>query len=212
MSMLKNFVAEQNAKKGSSVASESESSKASLLSWVPQSVSIPIPQLFNKENEPTDSNWFSEAKKDPMCPALSKKQRLIGFAGCLVGGIFCFSLSSMYIPVLLLRARKFALLYSLGSLFLINSFSFLWGPWNHMKHLMTKERLPFTIAYFGSLFGTLYFSMGMKSSTLTIVAAVVQVIALLWVGGGGGYIPGGQTGLMFISRLFTSAVSKTVSK
>ena len=36
------------------------------------------------------------------------------------------------------------------------SFSFLWGPWNHLKHLLTLERLPFTAAYVLSIVGTLW--------------------------------------------------------
>lgn len=39
------------------------------------------------------------------------------------------------------------------------SFAFLWGPYNHMKHLFSAGRLPFTTAYFGTLFATLYFSL-----------------------------------------------------
>ena len=41
----------------------------------------------------------------------------------------------------------------------INSFALLWGPTNHLKHLLSAQRLPFTTAYFGSMFATLYFSM-----------------------------------------------------
>nr|CAB3266016.1 protein transport protein SFT2-like [Phallusia mammillata] len=217
MADLQAYVAEQKKGKssflGKSAASESDSDSASLLSsWVPSSVNISVPSVFGSDQneKPTDSSWFSEAKKDPMCPALSRKQRLIGFACCICGGIFCFSLASLYVPLLLLKARKFALLYSLGSLFMINSFSFLWGPWNHAKHLMTRERLPFTTAYFGSLFATLYFAMWLRSTLFTSIAAVIQIVALLWYLVS--YIPGGQTGLSFISKLFTSAVSRTVSK
>ena len=39
---------------------------------------------------------------------------------------------------------------------MLHSFSFLWGPWNHIKHLLSCERLPFTAAYLGSIAGTLF--------------------------------------------------------
>lgn len=39
------------------------------------------------------------------------------------------------------------------------SFSLLWGPVNHAKHLCSMGRLPFTAAYFGSMFATLYMAM-----------------------------------------------------
>ena len=39
------------------------------------------------------------------------------------------------------------------------SFSLLWGPVNHLKHLFSLGRLPFTAAYFGSMFATLYMAL-----------------------------------------------------
>ena len=74
----------------------------------------------------------------------------------------------------------------------------MWGPYNHMVHLISKERLPFTVVYFSTLIGmllnisyvdevlilmfiaTLYFAMGLQSAILTPIAAVLQVLALLW--------------------------------
>lgn len=41
-------------------------------------------------------------------------------------------------------------------------FSVLIGPINHAKHLISKERLPFTVVYIGSLALTLYFSLGVR--------------------------------------------------
>ena len=48
---------------------------------------------------------------------------------------------------------------------------------------------------------TLYFAMGLQSAILTPIAAVMQVIALLWFVIS--YIPGGQTGLKWFTKLFT---------
>jgi len=45
--------------------------------------------------------------------------------------------------------------------------------------LFFRERLPFTSAYFGSLFATLYFAMSLQSTILTTVAASVQVLSNL---------------------------------
>ena len=145
----------------------------------------------------------SETKKDSSCldcfPSLSKKQRIFGFLTSLGLGLFFFSFATIYVPVIVLKARKFALLFSLGSLFTLGSFSFLWGPWNHIKHLFGKERLPFTSVYFGTLAATLYFALGLQSYLLTTMAAVCQVLALLWFVIS--YIPGGQTGIKFFGRI-----------
>lgn len=41
-------------------------------------------------------------------------------------------------------------------------FSVLIGPLNHLKHLISRERLPFTFVYFSTLGLTLYFSLGVS--------------------------------------------------
>jgi len=151
----------------------------------------------NTQNE--SNQWF---------PSLSRTQRIIGFITCIIMGLFCFTLSSFYIPVLIFKARKFALMFTLGSVFIVTSFSILWGPSSHLKHLFSKERLPFTLTYFGSLFMTLYFALKIQSTLLTTVSAVIQVIALIWYVVS--YLPGGQTGLMFFSKVVTKAASKSL--
>lgn len=90
------------------------------------------------------------------------------------------------------------------------SFSFLWGPVNHLRHLFSRDRLPFTAAYFGTLFATLYFALHVQSTPFTVLCAVGQTVALLWFLIS--YIPGGHTGLQFCTRIFSSAVTSTVSK
>lgn len=162
------------------------------------------------EEEATVNGWFADAQKDPLLPSLSKKQRVLGFIGCLLMGTFCFSLASLYVPMLLLKARKFALLYTIGSIFIIFSFSLLWGPYNHLKHLLSAERLPFTVSYFGTMGATLYFALSVQSMPLTVIFAVAQVLALVWYVLS--YIPGGQTGLKFFTKIFYAAASKTVQK
>ena len=43
------------------------------------------------------------------------------------------------------------------------SFSLLWGPVNHLKHLLSAERLPFTVSYFGTMGATLYFALSVST-------------------------------------------------
>ncbi len=165
--------------------------------------------LMEEGSHSSNGSWYNEAQSDCL-PSLSKKQRIIGFMIFLGMGVLCFSLASMYIPVLILYARKFALLFSLGSMFTLGSFGLLWGPCNHLRHLFSKERLPFTSVYLVTLFATLYFAMGLQSTALTVLAASGQVIALVWFVVS--YIPGGQTGLKFFSKLCSSFCKTTVNR
>ncbi|XP_063632778.1 uncharacterized protein LOC134803884 [Cydia splendana] len=177
-------------------------------------ISLPFstPSFFSRSNEetPTSSSsngsWFQEVQKEYF--TLSRTQRFMGFGVCLFFGILCFILSFLYIPILILQARKFALLFTLGSLFFILSFSFLYGPWSHLKSLFSKERALTTLLYGSTLIATLYCALHLQSTPLTIVCAVLQVIALLWMMMGS--IPGGSTGARFFGSMFKSSVSSTL--
>ncbi|NXD65507.1 SFT2C protein, partial [Eolophus roseicapillus] len=59
---------------------------------------------------------------------LSRWQRLAGSGLCLLLAALCFGLAALYVPLLLLRARKFALLWSLGSLCALGAAALLRGP------------------------------------------------------------------------------------
>lgn len=52
----------------------------------------------------------------------------------------------------------------------------------HLKHIFSYERLPFSLLYFGSLIGTLYFSIFAHSYIFSIIFVILQMGALLWVG------------------------------
>ncbi|KAM0322834.1 hypothetical protein ACHAQA_009175 [Verticillium albo-atrum] len=54
------------------------------------------------------------------------------------------------------------------------------GPMAYIRHLGSAERLPFTGAYFGSLGLSLYFSLGLHSTILTLISALVQLACLIW--------------------------------
>jgi len=131
--------------------------------------------------------------------ALSRWERLLGFLACLAGAAVCFVVAFLTLPLLAIRPAKFALSFSLGSLLVMFGFSVLIGPMNHMRHLISKERLPFSVAYLSSLGLTLYFALGLHSYFGSLMGAVVQVIALLsYVLA---YFPGGTQTLRFGSQM-----------
>ncbi|KAI0085601.1 SFT2-domain-containing protein [Irpex rosettiformis] len=127
--------------------------------------------------------------------ALSRWDRLLGFGGCLIGAAVCFFVSFITLPMIALRPSKFALSFSLGSLLVMFGFAVLIGPLAHIKHLISRERLPFSVAYLSSLGLTLYFSLGAHSYLGSLICAIVQVIALLsYIVA---YFPGGTQTLRF---------------
>ena len=53
----------------------------------------------------------------------------------------------------------------MGSLLFLASWAVLLGPITYAKHLMSGPRLPFTVVYFGSIAMTLYFAIGVRTSS-----------------------------------------------
>lgn len=138
----------------------------------------------------------------------SRIQRIIGFIVCLGLGLFFLVVSSFYIPVLVLKARKFALLYTMASVFFILAFGFLSGFAAMIRQMLSKERVWVSISYVACLVATLYFSMIHQSTPLTALFAVAQIIALFWLVLGS--VPGGSSGLKFFGQMFKTSVSNTL--
>lgn len=114
----------------------------------------------------------------------------------------------MFLPVIVLKARKFSLLFSMGSLASLGSLAMLRGPGNFAKFLLTRERAPYTLFYLGTLFATLYCAMGLKQTIPTIVAAALQFAVVLSYFSA--YVPGGMFGLRMLAKLWWTTMKNVV--
>ena len=77
-------------------------------------------------------------------PRLSRTQRVVGCVTCVAFGALCFGMAVFYIPLLVVKARKFALLFSLGSLMMVAGIALLRGPASLLRGLFSADRLGFT--------------------------------------------------------------------
>lgn len=147
-------------------------------------------------NEPIEEpSWFT----------LSRWDRLIVFGVCLAAAALLFTSCFALLPVMATKPRKFATIWTLASLLFVISFGVLQGPVNYIYHLISPGRIWFTIFYFGSIIATLASSIGAKSTILTLISVVLQIIAALWYTIS--YFPMGTQSLRFASRLGYSQVS-----
>ncbi|OAV98579.1 hypothetical protein PTTG_01791 [Puccinia triticina 1-1 BBBD Race 1] len=131
--------------------------------------------------------------------ALSRWERTIGFLMCTTGAMICFIISFFTLPLLAIKPRKFAVSFSLGSILFMIGFMVLQGPVQHLKHIFSRDRLPFTVSYLISLSGTLYFAIGLHSYLGTLISGLIQVVVLIvyFVA----YFPGGLTTLRFMGSI-----------
>ncbi|TIB17165.1 hypothetical protein E3P92_01174 [Wallemia ichthyophaga] len=132
--------------------------------------------------------------------ALNRWERFLGFVICLIGSAACFLLSFfLFLPILPIRPHKFALAFSMGSVLVMAAFALLVGPLNHLKHLLSRERIVFSVSYLSSLSLTIYFALIAKSYIGVLVAGLIQLAALLTYIFQ--YFPGGLTTLKFGGRM-----------
>lgn len=151
-------------------------------------------------------SWPWSAEPDPCLPGMSRRQRLLAFAVCVSFSALCFGLSALYAPLLLLYARKFALLWSLGSLFAIAAAAVLRGPSRMIAGLPTS---PGAAVYLCALGGTLYAALSLHSTVLTALGAALQVAVI--VGCVVSLLPGGSAGIRFMGGMAASAIKRTVT-
>mmetsp|Transcript_26139 Transcript_26139/g.57135 ORF Transcript_26139/g.57135 Transcript_26139/m.57135 type:complete len:234 (-) Transcript_26139:294-995(-) len=133
-------------------------------------------------------------------------QQLIYFFSFLAGGgVFLMLAFTIFLPTLIIAPSKFAMSFTLGCLCIMASFSALRGWKNQVQHMLSRERLPFSAAYVGSIVATLYAALVMHSYILCIICSGGQVVALLYYVMS--YFPGGTEGVKFMLNLFYNAVS-----
>ncbi|KAI6179191.1 Vesicle transport protein [Aphelenchoides besseyi] len=155
-------------------------------------------------NRRTNFTWFGFASSDENFCGLSRLQRIVAFFMCLIGAAFCFGTAILVLPMLVLNARKFASLNTLGSTFFIMSFGFLWGPIAYVQFfcfLRKEDTSPLLICSV-----LLLHSTQLQNTLLTVVCATFQAIALVFYVMS--YIPGGERGLRFMTSLCTGQVRK----
>ncbi|XP_052178389.1 protein transport protein SFT2-like [Diospyros lotus] len=128
------------------------------------------------------------------------------YFGLLVaaGVFFIFIAFTMFLPVMVIMPQKFALCFTIGCTLIIGSFFALKGPKYQLLHMSSKERLPFTLGFIGSMVGTVYVSMFLHSYMLSVLFSVLQVLALSYYVIS--YFPGGSAGLKFLSSSLTSSI------
>lgn len=172
-----------------------ESAKTLFSSWADslntraQDVYQRLPMSRQDLVQDQEPSWFN----------LSRTERLLLFVCFLLGSIACFTICIFLFPVLAVKPRKFGLLWSMGSLLFVLAFGIFMGPIAYVKHLTSRERLPFSLFFFATCILTIYFAAIRKSTLLTIPCAVLELIALVYYAIS--YFPFGSTGIKVVSSV-----------
>ncbi|XP_069473925.1 vesicle transport protein SFT2C [Ambystoma mexicanum] len=155
---------------------------------------------------PSQSSTSAGAVESACLPSMSRGQRLALSAACALLAACCFTLAVLHAPLLVLRARKFALLWSLGSVLALAAAALLLGAGATTR--MARE--PGALLYLAALGGTLYAAVGLRSTAFTVLGAATQALGLLIFLLA--LVPGGATGLRYLGGLCGSLLRRGVSK
>ncbi|KAG5235956.1 transport protein [Salix suchowensis] len=199
------LLADWNSYAATSNSNESSTGLSSIGSFdleaAVRSANDTVSGTFNVVSKGVSGNFQAATSNIPSGKAL------MYFGLFLATGVFFVFISfTLFLPVIVLVPQKFAICFTLGCAFIIASFFALKGPKNQLAHMSSKERLPFTLGFIGSMVGTLYVSMVLHSYFLSVLFSVIQVLALAYYAIS--YFPGGSTGLKFISSSLTSSVMR----
>jgi len=115
------------------------------------------------------------------CPALTARQRMIGFLVCFgLGSIMTLSALSSFGSLLIGNPAPFAFKYTAGNLLSIGSSSFLVGPAKQLRDMLAPERFTASVVYALTLFGTLTSIFYLRIQILTFLFILMQMAALTW--------------------------------
>jgi hypothetical protein len=114
------------------------------------------------------------------CIELTYKQRVFGFILFFVLGGISSGISTMYVPMIVIKPSKFAIPYTVGNLMSMGSTGFLVGAGRQCKTMFDSTRRQASSVFFVSMFATLYFAFVRKSGIGTIVFVIIQLMAYAW--------------------------------
>ncbi|EGV63310.1 SFT2-domain-containing protein [Yamadazyma tenuis ATCC 10573] len=153
-----------------------------------------------------DDNYVTS---EPGYFELSRWDRMLIFGLTFGGSVCCYLICIFLFPILSLKPRKFALLWSLGSILFLVSFGVLQGTKAYILHLFSSTRIIFSIVFITSIMMTLVCSVGLKSTLLSIIFAVIQLLSAIWYTVS--YFPLGKQTLNLASSVARSQVDSWIS-
>ena len=102
------------------------------------------------------------------------------FVISLAIGCLFIMFSFMTLPLVIIAPQKFALFFSLGSLLILFSFSFLQDQIEYFKSFLTGQNAIFSISYIASLLMSLYASLIVKKYIPTLLCIALQMVSLIY--------------------------------
>ncbi|KAG5487086.1 hypothetical protein LSCM1_07758 [Leishmania martiniquensis] len=115
---------------------------------------------------------------ESLCPSLTFKQRVQGCLVCAALGAVLLILS--WVTVFSADYVFFGIFFTLGSLMCLGSTLFLAGPARQLRSMFSEGRWIASTVYIITMVVTILCAVLLHSALLTILASIVQLLALTW--------------------------------
>lgn len=150
----------------------------------------------------SDGTENENENENGVLDSLSYFERMSLFIVTLAGVYICYSISLFFI---IISPRKFAVLWSFGSILFLISFTILMGPKKFINHFISGERLMYSISFFISIMATLIFSFIYRSMIGVLFSIIIQFVCTIAYSVS--YFPLGRQSLQLGSTIARDQVS-----
>ena len=116
-----------------------------------------------------------QQEQDESCFKLTWSQRMLGFAGTAIIGLFSGILS--LIAIGLLRIRKFAILFAICNMMVLSSTGFLIGFQKQIKSLFEQKRYIATIGMAIGITITMLSAFMWKKLVLVVIGFIIEFLS-----------------------------------
>lgn len=125
--------------------------------------------------------------------SLSYFERISLFVVCLIAAYGCYTLCLVLFPFFLLHPRKFAAVWSLGSVLFLTAFAVLQGPSRFAAKAITRDALPYTLVFTVSIVATLAAAFAGRHGLILLLCCAIQITATIVYTVS--HLPGGRLGV-----------------
>lgn len=163
--------------------------------------------FYSEISNSNPQDFFLQKKKSKF--KLSTFEKYTLFTVFFLTSLFCFSFCFFMFPVILLKPKKFGVVWLVGSVLFILSFGILKGAKNYTKHLFSKERIKFTCSFILTMLTTLFSTIVLKNFLLSIFFCFFEILLMTYYTIS--YFPLGTKTLNWITSIAYSRFMSMVS-
>ena len=133
------------------------------------------------------------------------------FGIMFMSGLAVIGISMIYLPIILIKPKKFAQLFALGTFVSISSFIYYYGTFKFFELLFKRDRICFTLLYIIGFLGTFIFPIFLGNNYFIILACssleVFSTLVFILT-----FLPGGYSSIQMIINFMLLPIKRLFNR